>query len=237
MSGDEPGPIELRVRDELTAALRRVRTGDAPPPVRAVVGKNEEPPRRALAFNAAMARALLAGHKRQTRRPIRPLPAGVVEHRDRPWPADAAGRPLGCGVARVGETLWVREPWNYAESGRGYVYEADVGPAAAKGRRWKPGRFMARDACRSRLRVTHVWPHKLTRITPADARLEGMPPGLFDAEIVGDAADADAAAVEWFRQLWDGIYGGGELAWSADPWVWAVGFDVVKEAARSGRST
>lgn len=116
--------------------------------------------------------------------------------------------------------LWVREPWQYASSGdRPYRYEADVGPAAARQSKWRPGRFLARDASRLTLEVHQVRPERLTHITPHEAAAEGMPPGLFDAE---------AAAVDWFRRLWDTFYGNGEFAWKNDPWVWVIEFRVRK---------
>ena len=163
-----------------------------------------------------MARALIAGHKTQTRRAIRPLPAGTVEAHGEAVPADAAGRPVECRLASAGEVLLVREPWRIGP--RGVEYEADTGPAAAARLSWRPGRFMNVANARLTLKVRRVWPQRLASISPVDAAAEGMPPGLF-----GDDPDA---ALAWFRSLWDGIYGKGELAWSKDPWVWAIDFAV-----------
>ncbi len=162
-----------------------------------------------------MMRALLAGQKTQTRRPIRPLPVGVTTLDHRPWPADAAGRPITCRLATAGSTLWVREPWAFAPDGSARLYEADLGPAAAATRSWKGGRFLPRDASRMLLDVKEVRPERLDELTDDDARAEGMPPGLFDH-----------LPTIWFRRLWDGIYGDGEFASSSNPWVWVICFSV-----------
>lgn len=122
-----------------------------------------------IAFNAAMMRALLAGQKTQTRRPIRPLPVGVTTLDHRPWPADAAGRPITCRLATAGSTLWVREPWAFAPDGSARLYEADLGPAAAATRSWKGGRFLPRDASRMLLDVKEVRPERLDELTDDDA--------------------------------------------------------------------
>ena len=212
----DPDEAERRVADRLRAELARAVAGEvapeAPPP--------PSPSVKSIAFNAAMARALIAGHKTQTRRPIKPLPATAIEHRGRPWPADAGGRPLACRLASAGDRLAVREPWRAGP--RGTEFEADVGPAAAgRGGGWRPGRFMNAADARLFLIVTDVSPGRLADLSPPDAAAEGMPPGLF-----GGADAPEDAAVLWFRRLWDSIYGGGELAWERDPWVWSIHFRV-----------
>ena len=229
----EAGPAEWRVRDALTAALGRAERGEVDPRPAARPRRVERPAPppagKAISFNAAMARALAAGHKTQTRRPIRPPAAGQIVHQGRPWPADSTGRPIRCTLATAGERVWVREPWTPAASGRGVEYEADLGPAAAKQKRWRPGRFMGQDKSRLTLLVTDVLPQRLTAITPGEAAAEGVAPGVL--------ADESFDAVAWFRDLWDSIYGrDAELAWSADPWVWVVRFRLWNEPSPRTRS-
>ncbi|MEM7808334.1 MAG: hypothetical protein AAF561_09510 [Planctomycetota bacterium] len=178
--------------------------------------RSPEAPARPIAFNAAMVRALLADEKTQTRRPIRPLPIGETLLDDRPWPADATGHPMQCRLARLGDDLWVREPWGFRPDGTGRDFEADLSPDAAGRRAWRGGRFLPRDASRIQLRVNALYPERLQLIGDEDARAEGMPPGLFDG-----------SPRLWFERLWDSIYGGGEFAWREDPWVWVIGFEVT----------
>ena len=223
-----PGPVEEEIRLRLMRALDRAIRGEPEPVVpRRIIrepGRAPDAAGRPITFNAAMVRALLAGNKTQTRRPIRPVPAGETVHRGQPWPTDAAGKPVACTLASYGDLLWVREPWNHGTADDNprrakYVYEADIGPAAAKHRKWRPGRFMPRQASRLTLRVTGVLPQRLQMLFPADASAEGMPPGLFD--------DEPEAAITWFQRLWDSIYADTEFAWHRNPWVWVVRFRAV----------
>lgn len=224
------GAAERRVREVMTAALAKARdvgrsdrsnNEPAPASVPAAVSRGQPVPEsnRPISFNAAMVRALLAGQKTETRRPVRPLPTGETVRSGRPWPTGPDGEPMDCRLAEKGDRLWVREPW--AMTGEGLIYEADLGPAEAKRHRWRPGRFMAKSACRLWLDVTDVRGERLTDITPAAAEAEGFPPGLFHQKTV-TSADRGQAAVTWFRQLWDSIYGDGDFAWRNDPWVWAI---------------
>ncbi len=191
------------------AARERVRQAFASP----ATAEGVTPTERPIAFNGAMARALLAGQKTQTRRPIRPMPAGETEQAGRRWPATASGTVIECKLASVGDPLWVREPWQLDGAKR--RYEADVGPAAARQTTWRPGRSLPRDASRMTLLVLDVWPERLSEMSEDDIRAEGMPPGLFDA-----------APRLWFERLWDQFYGRSEFAAKHDPWIWAIRFDV-----------
>jgi hypothetical protein len=172
-----------------------------------------------------MVRAILAGNKSQTRRPIQPAPAGSRPKGRRHWPVDEAGKLIECRLAEIGEPLWVREPWKPApESGRrrrGMIeYEADHGPAAAAQHKpWRAGRFLARSGSRLTLHVKAIYPQRLAEMTPQEAVAEGMPPALLDAD--------PAAAIDGFRKLWDKIYGETEFAWEASPWVWVIRFKAV----------
>jgi hypothetical protein len=212
----DAGPVEQRVRRTLVAELARA-TGEEPSTPAA-----KSLPEKPIQFNAAMARALAAGQKTQTRRPMRPLPVGAEEVGGLTTPVQASGQPVPCRLAKVGQTLYVREPWAFAEDGRGRVYEADVGPAVAAKRQWQPGRTLPRDASRFLLDVRQVRAEQIQAISESDAKREGMPPGLFDE-----------MPIVWFRRLWDGFYGRSEFAWEQNPWVWVIDF-AVRTPGRGG---
>lgn len=171
-----------------------------------------------------MVRAILAGNKTQTRRPIKPAPSAAAMHRRRLWPVDDQGQPLKCTLASPGEILWVREPWTQAGTSRGkprIEYEADFGPAAAKLRKpWRPGRYLPRESSRLELEVRQIYPQRLGALSPQDAVAEGISPVLLE--------DDPAGAVEEFRKLWDAFYGLTDYDWKANPWVWVVKFKSVE---------
>ena len=217
---------QRRIRDELTAALHRAVTqppSAEPPPGPGAAAEPLQAFGRPITFNATMVRAILAGNKTQTRRPIKPIPEGIARRGRHSWPVDADGRPIECKLAQVGEPLWVREPWREATGtrrGRGIEYEADLGPAAAVLQRpWRAGRFLPRTGSRITLMVKTLYPQRLGELTPQDAVAEGMPPALL--------ADDPAAAIERFRALWDKVYAETEFSWSENPWVWVVRFKAL----------
>lgn len=196
-----------------------------------------------MLFTAPMVRALLAGTKTQTRRAVKPQPAGE-------WAAPGrSASPYG----QPGDRLWVRETffafgrwetrysekkgrdeWHFIDMtlqvGHAYTYAADDenGLYAAPRSRdsvtpgwWKrPAIFMPRAASRIQLEITNARVERLQSISEADAQAEGcdLP-----------ASDQDwAQARGWYRELWEALNGAG--SWDANPWVWAIDFRRIAEA-------
>lgn len=181
---------------------------------------------RPLMFGAPMVRALLAGTKTVTRRPVtwRPkaFPPPLTEPTAHPGAPtyEPSGRhtvvhthPDGalCGApvircpALAGDRLWVRETW--AKGLRGaeealYLYRATYDGGLSL--RWTPAIHMPREASRITLEVTDVRVERLHRINDADAAREGVP-------------DRQA-----FVDLWKSI--NGEPSWAENPWVWRIEF-------------
>jgi hypothetical protein len=83
---------------------------------------------------------------------------------------------------------------------------------------------MPRWACRLRLRITDVRVERLNDISEADAEAEGTQhPSL--VPILG----AFWSSRDGYARLWDHINGPG--AWAANPFVWAVSFEVIGNTA------
>lgn len=163
-----------------------------------------------IPFSDVMVRAVLAGHKTQTRR-----------LRD---------------TYRVGDVLYIREAWcadELAGGVRTYVRRADdsfgLWPDAIRnefqrvfdrwGDKWRPARFMFRLLARpERLEVTERRVEQLQDISEADAKAEGSwtRPGFRD---VWEDAYRHA-----FRQAWDEINPKPEDQWTANPTVYAYTF-------------
>ena len=79
--------------------------------------------------------------------------------------------------------------------------------------RWAPAIHMPRWASRILLEITDVRVEKLNSIGQGAACAEGCPP--FHEPI------------DWYQGLWEDINGKG--SWSANPWVWVIQFQRVKE--------
>ncbi|HEX8325818.1 MAG TPA: hypothetical protein VF595_18080 [Tepidisphaeraceae bacterium] len=150
---------------------------------------------KGIGFAIDLVRAVLDGRKTQTRRPVRPQP-------------DATPSPDACPLARVGDWLYVREPWLTTIDSDGIAhtqYAADE--PRPTGRRFRPGMYMARSAARLWLRVEAVRAERLQAIAAADLAAEGLPPG------------------QSLAAVWDGFYTTPGERYGDDPWVWAITFD------------
>lgn len=209
---------------------------------------------RPILFSAPMVRALLAGAKTQTRRVVKPLTKNHPVVNLAEWGMDVGTRdytgkfddpaswgfvgaedgadmaladwPELCPYGRPGDLLWVRETFcigNYAvgDAGPNYTgsqpYAADfVGEPAMK---WKPSIHMPRAYSRLTLRITDVRVERLQDISEEDARAEGAEPSIVGADLEHLRFRAG------FQTLWESINGAG--SWAANPWVWAISFEVI----------
>jgi hypothetical protein len=173
---------------------------------------------RPIMFGPAMVRAILAGTKTQTRRPVKLHADGTSYDR--------------CRYGAPGELLWVRETWtNLARPGyqRVPVYRADgtSTDTLPEGVRWKPSLLMPRWASRLDLEVTGVRVERLQDISEADALAEGLvrwtgPSGgaLYGIN-QGTVWDLDVRLA--YLRLWDSI-NGKRAPWASNPWVWVIAF-------------
>lgn len=151
-----------------------------------------------------------------------------------------------CPYGRSGDLLWVREAFQPLledgcdfrssdwETGHGYA----LGYVATDGvvdyldqndnitSRCKPSIHMPRWASRLTLRITDVRVQRLQEISEADARAEGGPPSHPSIDRVSKDLGFTDFPRSWFAQLWDSINGDG--AWNANPFVWAISFDVIR---------
>ena len=157
---------------------------------------------RPILFNGAMVRAILAGHKVQTRRAIKPQPQSheIGAHMISPGTAllgclahAGVGDRWECPFGQPGDRLWVRESFTDLR-GTGiqhrphldgpiqrYAYSADTLPGSAGdlarkdyGIKWRPSIHMPREACRLVLEITAVRVEQLQAISKEDALAEGL---------------------------------------------------------------
>ncbi len=92
-------------------------------------------------------------------------------------------------------------------------------------KRWKPAIHMPRYASRLTLRLTAVRVERLQEISADDAFAEGIDSTLVTSSPwIGHCAPAEVHA---YAALWESINGAG--SWAANPWVWCLSFNVIKQ--------
>lgn len=189
---------------------------------------------RPILFSAAMVRALLAGQKTQTRRPVK------ITHRT-PGLAACLTPPVGaprprvaaelCPYGQPGDRLWVREairlvPDQEPDDGTGRVlsvYTADGELTVADAWPWRrsylPPMHCPRGLSRITLEITDVRVERLQDIIAKDAIAEGV---NVHPDHHGKPSTSIYSPVQAFRDLWEQINGPG--SWDANSWVWALEF-------------
>ena len=187
---------------------------------------------RPILFSAPMVRALLAGTKTQTRRPLRAGTWFDAQHgviRMAPAGLACTGfAPVACTYGQPGDKLWVREAFSGSiayerhgyplkEWGNKIWYWADGNPQRGDWTKPRPSIHMPRHLSRITLELTEVRVERLQDISEADALAEGVANSL--------RLPGGRFANENYAHLWDAINGPG--SWDANPWVWVVAFKVV----------
>jgi len=168
------------------------------------------------------------------------------------------GREVRCPFGRIGETLWVCETWALSDDidGRELVaYRAGgtrliaPGPTVTHGEhrcvrsvtRWTPSIHMPRWACRLFLRITDIRVQRVRDISEEDAKAEGIAVGPsehcgacgdygvlgYTPEMSQDCPCCGMARLNFLR-LWDSMHTKQGLDSGANPWVWAISFEVIK---------
>lgn len=197
---------------------------------------------RPILFNGPMVRALLAGRKLSTRRPIRlPMTRGVL-FRDvwRPFdPENLEDHPgmiaSACPFGAPGDRLWVRETFaacgceNGADHTDGdcenLLYRASESPDLKVVEGWVPSIHMPRWASRLTYEVTEVRIQRFSEISEEDAKAEGVAPnpvqpGTWIDYPEGSSAAGWQTARDSYRSLIASLYG--PEAWNK--WCWAITF-------------
>lgn len=218
---------------------------------------------RPILFSAPMVRAILDGTKTQTRRIISPRPqvawqlksCGILTCEAHSLHAeqvaifdrlDGLNQPYKFPYGQLGDQLWVRETWRWADAGEcgsseydvnaasGYEYRADgCGDEETK---WKPSIHMPRLASRIQLEITGIRVERLQDISEDEAIAEGVFKKVEDGYGLGDIVETiDGGEAIYlsrgqarfeYRHLWESINGAG--SWDANPWVWVIEFRRIK---------
>ncbi|HEY4722198.1 MAG TPA: hypothetical protein VII92_10150 [Anaerolineae bacterium] len=194
-----------------------------------------------------MIRAIIEGHKTQTRRIVSQSNLDQMERDTLKYGKADYGI---CPYGQRGDRLWVRETWAvfWTES-EPYVdqsvwdvphqieYRADAqtkypgewpdycgdDPECAK---WRPSIHMPRSASRITLEVVRVRVERVQDITEEDAIAEGMQvaEGHMHAPLIPNAVMIPYTHRDAFNGLWDAINDKRGFGWDTNPWVWVIEF-------------
>lgn len=188
---------------------------------------------RPILFNAAMVRAILGGHKTQTRRIVktcreRGMQGPVVRGQKGEVATVGFAATAGlCPYGQPGDRLWVRETYGYKIRSAGGTPHVSIAYRATEPdavhcydcngeeltMKWRPSIHMPRWASRITLEIVSVRVERLQDISNEDAVAEG----------IGAPLDIRYAALDEFKPLWESINGAG--SWAANPWVWVIEFE------------
>ena len=183
---------------------------------------------RPILFSAPMVRAILDGHKTQTRRVVKGVALAWLTPHGFGKEFVALPENQFCPYGYPGDRIWVREThapqpdcwgaWDnwmlLDKKGPKPIihYAADGGDPWID--RWRPSIHMPRWASRITLEVTGVRIERLNDISEEDANAEGVQHSLH--------LQGGRYASENYAHLWWQINGDG--AWELNPWVWVVEF-------------
>lgn len=171
---------------------------------------------RPILFSTEMVRAILGGHKNQTRRVMKPQPPPGWGGR-----SEVASMAGHCPYGQPGDRLWVRETWSDGPNpwGKPVVYRADVTPEmyatyedCDMPHYWKPSIYMPRQHCRIILKIVSVRAERLQSISQDDAIAEGV------------FMLAHKSHIDSFAATWDEINTKPGRRWSDNPWIWVIEF-------------
>jgi len=212
---------------------------------------------RPILFSAPMVRALLAGTKTQTRRPVKersPWPGGPawvmsILPGERLWPHEYVGdartnlRPMLCPYGAPGDRLWVKETIRLLPefepesehavsefSADGEITKADAWPWK---RRVLPSIHMPRGLSRIALEITEVRVQRLQNISEEDAIAEGVeatsPPDMLRYRDYRPEKEGLRSTWSYARDSFHSLWESinGTASFAANPWIWALTFTRV----------
>lgn len=186
-----------------------------------------------IKFNHEMVRAILAGTKTQTRRPLKHVPEGRVDNyrnieKDfwKPFCKSLlggedllVGNRIKCPFGKVGDRLWVKEAYSFDENLKP-IYRDD-GVSLEKGISWNSPSTMLKWNSRITLEITDIRVERVQEITHEDAIAEGVKAYQGDFPLQEKDMPLSCHA---FVHLWNSLYKKKGFGWDANPWVWAITF-------------
>jgi hypothetical protein len=209
-----------------------------------------------ILFSTPMVKALLEGRKSQTRRVVKGVgkdwifdhlmthPAEIAYDKNGDeYPKELKGLyatfrcdgdpefPMIKSPYQIGDILWVRETWALFPSiPMQYVYKVNEKDKNHCLWKWKPSRFMPREAARIFLRVTDMRLERVQDISPKDIISEGVDVAC-DPLCVGGCKLQLCFVFRAWKELWDSLNAKRRgCSWDENPLVWVIEFVRVDNA-------
>ena len=209
---------------------------------------------RPILMSAPMVRALLQKQKTQTRRVMKSQPY-TLEAEGFGYATKAGGFVSlvsehclnECPYGKPGNRLWVKETFHWSLK-LDAIYKTCIDPGLEQlidfyrikqCKKWVPSIFMPRWASRITLEITEVRVQRLQKISWEDCIAEGIVGTDASAVITQRMSTSEQEGLlgaGWseylraaYRSLWEQLNGAG--SWDANPWVWAISFNVLGGAA------
>lgn len=192
-----------------------------------------------ILFNEEMVNAILNNQKTMTRRIFSSKVLNSIDVGSMLGECYPLGHPKSvnddyiksyCPFGQVGDRIWVRETFAdglATKSGyawrAGFDAEKELEDGWWESIKWKPSIHMPRSACRLILEITDIRYERLQSISEADAIAEGCDHSKSPSAIETGWYEKPVKA---FKRLWTRVYGQESL--DADPWVWVIGFKIIK---------
>lgn len=202
-----------------------------------------------ILYSTPMIQAKLAGRKTQTRRIIKVQPGEQLNPcGSSKWywstdPSDLKIPYVKCPYGQIGDLIWARETWAYAEDEFGnhssttngdcfgkFLYKANGDDNHG---RWKPSIHMPKEASRIWERITDIRVERLQDISEKDAIAEGVESfkegnQTLYKHYVSD--DVCYSAKDSYASLWESINGDG--SWGLNPWCWCITTEILSTTGR-----
>jgi hypothetical protein len=204
-----------------------------------------------ILFSTPMVQAILNGTKTMTRRVVTPQPEMMPQ--SFPVPVDEFIKQLKtqtkkgfktlcstgpcngmvipeCKFGKVGDLIYVRETFFYADWQHKNCYAADMDAIDLKHFKgsFTPSIHMPKAACRIWLEITSIRIERLNSISESDAINEG----IYKIEYKGNSFGFEGGnntgygtAKGAFNALWESI--NGKNSWDINPFVWVIEFKRV----------
>lgn len=201
-----------------------------------------------MIFTTETVKAILEGHKTQTRRPVKGKHLELLLNGEHDTPEKFYQDKYGdshsltdiCPYGQVGDRIWVKETFQYDDGWRiAYKASPETWPTDKNGVTdgsgwmcwdWRPSIHMPRWASRIALEITDIRVERVQGITPEDVKAEGVDlTGLceWQRKYGKSAFDINEYYKIIFENLWNKIYLSRGYGWDKNPWVWVIGFKVV----------